>query len=442
MTPAPLEISLEIIRKGWHPVPVGFKAKKPIVKGWTGLRIDAKSAPQYFNGRPQNVGVLLGIDGLIDVDVDCLEALALADDYLPPTSAMFGRVSKPKSHRLFKVTNPQESKRHEFGNREPIVEYRSTGAQTVYPGSTHESGEVIRWDSEGEPAEVDGVELAEAVARLADAARVKRGVTVGKSVTPSTTVSQLVYERPFVAGDAMERCRRYLATLPDAVTKQGGHKATLTAACYCFRFGVNDAQALGLMTEFNATKCKPVWTDAEIHHKIADARKKVDAAGEFGVMLKRNEVSQLANVTPMRAKVKPWHNTLPRWIREIKLRPFQRVILQALADKCDRKPIDEAGSLGGAIAGFEKLAGECGMTGRTCKRHVKRLCGMGLLVRTSKGGIRFDTGEVMANVYAIPGKLGALDGVTTGHSVPSEPIGLHDDSVTLCHTVRAAEVTT
>ena len=29
-----------------------------------------------------------------------------------------------------------------------LVELRSTGGQTVFPGSTHESGEAIRWDEE------------------------------------------------------------------------------------------------------------------------------------------------------------------------------------------------------------------------------------------------------------------------------------------------------
>ncbi len=36
-----------------------------------------------------------------------------------------------------------------------IVELRSTGCQTVFPGSVHPSGGLIEWSSNGEPAEVD-----------------------------------------------------------------------------------------------------------------------------------------------------------------------------------------------------------------------------------------------------------------------------------------------
>jgi len=41
------------------------------------------------------------------------------------------------------------------------------GAQTIFPGSTHPSGEPVRWDNEGEPASVDGSNLKKAVAAWA-----------------------------------------------------------------------------------------------------------------------------------------------------------------------------------------------------------------------------------------------------------------------------------
>ena len=50
-----------------------------------------------------NVGVILGPRSgeLVDIDLDCAEALALADLYLPATEAIFGRKSKPRSHRIY-----------------------------------------------------------------------------------------------------------------------------------------------------------------------------------------------------------------------------------------------------------------------------------------------------------------------------------------------------
>ena len=53
----------------------------------------------HFNGTG-NIGVLLGEPSgwLIDVDLDCDEAVALAPKFLPPTGATSGRPGKPASH--------------------------------------------------------------------------------------------------------------------------------------------------------------------------------------------------------------------------------------------------------------------------------------------------------------------------------------------------------
>jgi hypothetical protein len=40
------------------------------------------------------------LDTLVDVDIDCAEAVALPDLYLPGTRAI-GRPSKPKSDRIY-----------------------------------------------------------------------------------------------------------------------------------------------------------------------------------------------------------------------------------------------------------------------------------------------------------------------------------------------------
>lgn len=55
-----LDIALDYIGKGWSPVPVPFKKKRPVIKGWEALRITAATAPRYFNGAAMNIGVILG----------------------------------------------------------------------------------------------------------------------------------------------------------------------------------------------------------------------------------------------------------------------------------------------------------------------------------------------------------------------------------------------
>src|ERR1700686_2716111 len=96
------DIALGYLRRGWQPVPVPHGEKKPNLTDWPSLRVTEANVAEYF-GRGGNVGVLLGAasGGLTDVDLDCPEALALADVFLPDTTAIFGRHSKRRSHRLY-----------------------------------------------------------------------------------------------------------------------------------------------------------------------------------------------------------------------------------------------------------------------------------------------------------------------------------------------------
>jgi hypothetical protein len=179
--PAPLEIALAYIRRGWAPIPVPFKTKKPILDGWPKCRFDERSAPNYFNGGQQNIGVILGkaSGGLTDIDLDCREAIAIAPYLLPPTPALFGRASRRGSHRLYitNLANTESKATLKFedqtrgAKKATLVEIRcggaDEGAQTIFPGSTHESGEAITWEEEGAPAGVDGAKLKKRVALLA-----------------------------------------------------------------------------------------------------------------------------------------------------------------------------------------------------------------------------------------------------------------------------------
>jgi hypothetical protein len=111
---APLDIARGYIARGWSPVPVPYKAKGPTISNWQQLRITEQDAVQFFNGSAQNIGVILGpaSGGLTDVDLDCSEALALADTVLPFTKACFGRRSNHRSHQLYKTSlraGPDES---------------------------------------------------------------------------------------------------------------------------------------------------------------------------------------------------------------------------------------------------------------------------------------------------------------------------------------------
>jgi hypothetical protein len=57
----------------------------------------------------------------------------------------------------------------------------------------------------------------------------------------------------------------------------------LRACCEAYRFGLDDSAARQLADWFNAERCTPSWNAREIEHKLSEAKKLVDAAGEFGV---------------------------------------------------------------------------------------------------------------------------------------------------------------
>ena len=179
----PLDVARAYLARGWQPLPLPARSKAPTVQGWSRLRLTAPELADHFGGAPRNVGVLLGepSGGLVDVDLDSPEALALAERLLPLTASRFGRPSKPRSHWLY-VAQPLpqteafmdaggEGAAHPGGM---LVELRATGAQTVFPPSLHPSGESVAWVEDGEPARVTGAELRAHVARLAAAALLAR----------------------------------------------------------------------------------------------------------------------------------------------------------------------------------------------------------------------------------------------------------------------------
>jgi RecA-family ATPase len=181
-----LDIALEYLRRGWSPVPIPYKTKAPLDKGWPAKVVTEENAHQYFNGEAQNIGVRLGelSGGLADVDLDAGEAVGAAPYFLQPTLC-FGRPGKPRSHWLYQSdlwqTEDKAAIRFTFitgtGEKrttQTILELRAggggKGAQTVFPGSVHETGELITWGEKENIARVEGDSLKQRCARAASAA--------------------------------------------------------------------------------------------------------------------------------------------------------------------------------------------------------------------------------------------------------------------------------
>ena len=174
-----LDAALESLALDIYPVPIKTGTKEPPMTGWTNLRLTVDDLPSYFSNGNQ-IGWLLGIPPfpVADVDFDCQEALDVARHFnLPKTSRIFGRKSKPASHRLYEL--PEEFSSTKF--KDPvlvkqkhehpvIIELRGKGGQTVVPPSFHPLGEQVRWEQEGEFGKTTHAELRAWVAKIAAAA--------------------------------------------------------------------------------------------------------------------------------------------------------------------------------------------------------------------------------------------------------------------------------
>lgn len=160
------------IRRGWMPLPVPFRSKNPGFEGWQNFTITEADLSRHFYGRQQNIGVLLGkVSGdLTDVDLDCDEALTLAPYFLPATGAIFGRRTRPRSHWLYVSLIPRKVSFLDPVSGKRLIEVLTNGQQAIFPGSTHkDTGELVEWHKNGDPARVSESDLLGAVRRLAAA---------------------------------------------------------------------------------------------------------------------------------------------------------------------------------------------------------------------------------------------------------------------------------
>ena len=149
---------------------------------WQLRKLDHETAELVFRHAELNVGVQMGpySGGLTDIDLDCREAVTIGPVLLPASNNVFGRASKPCSHWLYSSTLANKIAKaglqfRDAGDGAMMPELRIgglnkegrvLGAQSVFPGSTHTSGETIEWDRDGAPVTIDDDELLRQVRRL------------------------------------------------------------------------------------------------------------------------------------------------------------------------------------------------------------------------------------------------------------------------------------
>ena len=170
--------AVEAYERGYIPVPIRPGTKRPFDPDWPTLRYgSADDVRTLFEQEKSNLGIALGTPsgGLVDIDLDHAKALTAAEVFLSGTTpAIGGRMSRPRSHYWYVVQEglPEGTRKWTHPDRRTLVEFRSTGGQTVVAPSIHPDGERYEWADEpwgGEagPAVISGRELSSRVGCLA-----------------------------------------------------------------------------------------------------------------------------------------------------------------------------------------------------------------------------------------------------------------------------------
>jgi len=185
------------IQKGWKPIPVepGEKACKK--SGWKHLRITEDTIDQHFREN-NNIGVLLGgVSGdLVDIDLDCPEAIAAGSVLLPRTNAVFGRESARRSHYLYTSIEPMQYQKFNCPGHGTLVEIRTCGDDathfTVFPPSYRaDINETVSWEGDGDldPAVIHPEMLERKVGHCAAATMLARFWPIGNRHKAALAVS-------------------------------------------------------------------------------------------------------------------------------------------------------------------------------------------------------------------------------------------------------------
>jgi hypothetical protein len=199
------------------PVPPGEKAAR--CKGWPQIRLSPTETQQHL-ASGGNVAMRLGraSGDLVDADLDCPEALTLADIYLPKTKAEFGRASRPRSHRLYRAPGAIYASFADPLDGSMLVELRADGRDggahlTLIPPSVAD-GERREWHGDAvEPSEIDAAILARRMTWLAIGCLVMRHLSEHAATRPGPDLPALLWEADHALGRAA--CRWLGEPAPD-----------------------------------------------------------------------------------------------------------------------------------------------------------------------------------------------------------------------------------
>ena len=261
----PLERAYALRERGLSIFPIPYGTKIPTI-AWKPYQLELPTDDElqvwFGDGQPTNIGIVTGaISGLVVIDADNSGAVAYCQFLLPYTPWQvntargrhfyFAHPGAPVSNRASDVPACY--------SRVPIHR-RGDGGYVLAPHSRHPSGRsygpLLSWNAPREALPVFDPAWFPPVRTVNDAASINRGE---KSTLPASDF-------------LVERCRRYLATIPKPEIGYGSDARVFFAACRLVRgFALPPADAEALLWEWCGNR--EGWTREWVSAKVASAER-------------------------------------------------------------------------------------------------------------------------------------------------------------------------
>lgn len=262
-----LSAALAYASRGWRVLPLEPNGKRPLTEHGVHDATFGQLALERYFAQPANLGLAIPDEWLIlDVDVRNDGPATLAKwlahwGKLPTTPHQI--TASGGDHFVFRRPSQAVRLRTKLG---PGVELLGVGRYIVAAPSTI-NGQAYRWQTRLSQTPIADLPMWILDLALYHDQPDEQGFPAGRKPTV----------------DVYERAKRYVASVPGAVSGQGGHAATFLLAQRLVRgFQLDDGTALELLTQWNTT-CDPPWSHWELKRKIREAYQK--GTMRFGELL-------------------------------------------------------------------------------------------------------------------------------------------------------------
>jgi len=209
----------------------------------------------------KNYHIITGDNNIVDIDLDCVEAIQLAPHFLPATSMKYGRQSNPRSHWLYRVIDLTKKHTRKFFSFEDalipkatLVELRGHDHYSMCSGKYPE-GEYVEWSEHDSIKETTYDVLYKSVAMLAVASIILRYYPKGDRNVYIWQVAGTLWHHKVTEDDAL----KIIEVVSNAANDEEV-KSRLAKAKHVYKPDTPQKEIVGLPTLAKSVE----WTDKQI----------------------------------------------------------------------------------------------------------------------------------------------------------------------------------